>query len=415
MSVAAVKHPKFLSISGYTYLLPEERIAVYPAADRSGSKLLVYRNGAISDHKFVDLPEWLEKDDFLVFNESRVIHARLLFQKPTGSTIEILCLEPHSTHDPALALAAYGSCEWKVLVGNLKRWKDPVLTLSINTPDGQLQLNAELTGNSDEAKTVRFTYDAHRTFSEVIECAGKIPLPPYLNRTAEAIDEDRYQTVYAKSEGSVAAPTAGLHFTPEVLGALQTKGIRQSFVTLHVGAGTFRPVKAERMGDHQMHEETIIVHQQTIRDLLQQLKQQEASARGKIIAVGTTATRTLESLYWFGVMLANGEAHPKHLEQWYPYENPSSLSAAEALNLLLNHLEENSLQEFRGSTGILIAPGYGFKIVDALVTNFHQPDSTLLLLVAAFVGEDWRRIYQHALENGYRFLSYGDSSLLFRG
>ena len=406
--------PKDLSITGYTYELPDDKIASHPLAERSSSKLLVYQHGEISDRQFSELPELLSDENLLIFNQSRVIHARLLFTKATGSVIEILCLEPFPAAPPAKALEAIGSSEWKVMIGNLKRWKEPVITLSIETGNGTIQLSAQITGQIGDSWTVRFTYDDRYTFSEIIEHAGKIPLPPYLHREAEASDEVRYQTVYAKEKGSVAAPTAGLHFTEALLDELQQKGVRTSFVSLHVGAGTFKPVKAATMQDHLMHEECIQIDRQTITTLLQHFENKKPNTKTGIVAVGTTAMRTLESLYWLGVKFFKKDKPALSLGQWYPYENTTELTAMESIQQVLQYMDEYELDQLNASTGILIAPGYEFKMVCGLITNFHQPGSTLILLVTAFIGENWRNIYHHALSNNYRFLSYGDSSLLLR-
>lgn len=414
--MTSYKDPRSIAIRDYTYTLPDERIAKYPLAERDSSKLLVYQSGNITDDHFFNLPDRLNEGDLVVFNETKVIHARLIFRKATGSTIEILCLEPNDIPEPAVALQQIGKCEWKVMIGNRKRWKESFQEMLINAGEKNFRLKAEIVGDENTSAVVRFSWDAAISFAEVIELAGKIPLPPYFDREPEREDEERYQTVYAKYEGSVAAPTAGLHFTARVLDALLSKNINLSYVTLHVGAGTFRPVKAEVMAGHDMHEERIVVSAGMIEKLIDVFRQRKSSGK-KIVAVGTTSMRTLESLYWLGVKLHLQHDENKNLalEQWFPYENHEcELSQEVALRALLNHLNKNNLQNLIATTGILIAPGYEFKIVDTLITNFHQPDSTLLLLVAAFVGEDWRKIYDHALANNYRFLSYGDSSLLLR-
>jgi len=400
-----------ISIRDFTYQLPDERIAKFPLERRDASKLLVYQDGMIADRIFSDLPQLLAKGDRLVFNETRVIHARLLFTKPTGGVIEILCLEPHGVSDPAIALAQRGSSEWTAMIGNLKRWKDPVIELNVKGPLEEFRLTAQLTGSANDARVVRFEWDNDYTFAEVIEFAGKLPIPPYLHRDAEASDEERYQTVYARQAGSVAAPTAGLHFTEEVFTELSKKDITHTFVTLHVGAGTFRPVKAETMGGHDMHEERILISRDAIADLLATVTGKRGS---RIVAVGTTSLRTLESLYWIGSTLPESTGKEISLGQWQPYESVSGPSPAAALENILKQLDATGSNVLSATTKLLVAPGYRFKLVDALITNFHQPDSTLLLLVAAFVGGDWRKIYDHALSHDYRFLSYGDSSLLIR-
>lgn len=413
--------PRHIAIRDYSYSLPDDRIANYPLEERDASKLLVYREGSIHDTTFLSLPEFLSSGDLLVFNETKVIHARLIFKKPTGSTIEILCLEPHDMPDPAVALRQQGSCTWKVMIGNRKRWKEAYQELMVDKGDGSsFALRATIYGEETTGPLVQFSWEENITFAEVIELAGKIPLPPYFKREPETSDEERYQTVYARHDGSVAAPTAGLHFTPRVLDALAKKNIDTTFVTLHVGAGTFRPVKSELLEDHVMHEERIVVSRTSILRLLRILEEKNdrpADVTGKIVAVGTTSMRTLESLYWMGVKLLSQEEldKPLTIDQWYPYEKrESAIPPAIALNAIADYLAEHQLSQLVATTGIIIAPGYTFRMVDVLITNFHQPDSTLLLLVAAFTGPDWRRIYDHALANAYRFLSYGDSSVLFR-
>lgn len=400
---------KTISIRDYTYELPESRIAKFPLEQRDASKLLVYREGQISDHTFAELTQFLSSGDRLVFNETRVIHARLLFKRETGSVIEILCLEPAGMPDPAIALSQRGSSDWKVMVGNLKRWKEPVLTLEVIGPEKSFMLHASLIPSSSEGRTVRFEWDPEYSFAEVIVWAGKLPIPPYLDRDAVAEDEIRYQTVYARNEGSVAAPTAGLHFTANTFAALEQKNINCSFVTLHVGAGTFLPVKSATMEGHDMHEERIVVSKEAIIELLNSV-----DAGSNIVAVGTTSLRTLESLYWIGVVLSEGVHQELRVEQWTPYEKSSGLRPVDALREILKHLEKTGGKTLTATTKLMVASGYKFRMVNALITNFHQPDSTLLLLVAAFAGADWRRIYDHALQHEYRFLSYGDSSLLYR-
>lgn len=398
-------NPRHLSIESFTYDLPEQKIAFHPLEERSASKLLVYQNGGIEESTFQRIGQWLRPGDRLVFNETKVIHARLRFQRPTGSVIEILCLEPADRLDPSIALQQQGRSSWKVMIGNRKRWKEPLLTLAFTLAKETMTLTAECTGE----EVVTFTWDDRYTFSEVIEAVGKLPLPPYLNRDAEEQDEVRYQTVYAKHDGSVAAPTAGLHFTDALLDELNKNGIRFSSLTLHVGAGTFKPVKSETMEGHSMHEEKIVVSRTTVVELMDQLKNSE-----RIIAVGTTSLRTLESLYWMGVKSMTGD-NPSLLEQWFAYDYSDPLpTSIEALSSLLNFMEERNLSSFEAFTRLLISPGFRFHIADGLITNFHQPGSTLLLLVAAWTGGDWRAIYDFALNANFRFLSYGDSSLLFR-
>jgi S-adenosylmethionine:tRNA ribosyltransferase-isomerase len=400
--------PKEIRSELYTYELPDERIAKYPLEQRDASRLLVYQDGKTIDQHFTDLPAWLEPGDLLVFNRTKVIHARLLFEKPTGGIIEIFCLEPFDQPDPAIALQQRGSAVWKVLVGNLKRWKEPILRMeNAEDPDGSV-LEAELAGKQDETLLVKFTWKQDKTFAEMIEAFGRLPIPPYLDRDAEESDELRYQTVYADREGSVAAPTAGLHFTTDVFDALEQRGVKTSFVTLHVGAGTFRPLKAETVGGHVMHEERIVIDRITIDGLIGQLQ-----TGGRIVAVGTTSLRTLESLYWLGTAALNG-GNISFVDQWDPYLSlKQEVTAVEALESLLDRLQASGKEQLEATTRMIIVPGYAFRLVDALVTNFHQPSSTLLLLVAAFTGPVWKDIYAHALQQDYRFLSYGDSSLLF--
>ncbi|MFM7216539.1 MAG: S-adenosylmethionine:tRNA ribosyltransferase-isomerase [Bacteroidota bacterium] len=401
--------PKEIRSADYTYALPDERIARFPLEERDASKLLVYEQGSMNDLRFTDLPSRLESGDLLVFNRTKVIHARLLFQRPTGSIIEIFCLEPHDQPDPALALQQRGASVWKVLVGNLKRWKEPTLQMNCGEGASSIRLTAELTGKLEDALLVRFSWNEDKTFAEVIESCGRLPIPPYLGRDAEASDELRYQTVYADREGSVAAPTAGLHFTQRIFDELRLRNIQQSFVTLHVGAGTFRPLKSETVGEHAMHDERIVIDKKNIETLLQQVRHGK-----RIVAVGTTSLRTLESLYWLGVSCRKGN-FKAFVDQWDPYTSPmTETSTSEALSSLLDYLNEEKKDELHATTRMIIVPGYRFRLVDAIITNFHQPSSTLLLLVAAFVGPDWKEIYRHALNQGYRFLSYGDSSLLTR-
>jgi len=403
--------PRQLSIHDYTYQLPPERIAPEPLPQRDQSRLLVSRGGELTDRIFQDLPAELPADALLVFNDTKVVRARLFCQKLTGGVIELFCLEPVAPHraiEPAMQQT--GECVWKCLVGNGKRWKSGLVTLEFEAQGQSATLTAERQETAAEGYSlIHFRWEpAELPFAEVLRGAGHLPLPPYLNREDTAVDAVRYQTVYAAHEGAVAAPTAGLHFSNEVLADLAQRGIPSVRVTLHVGAGTFQPVKAERMEGHAMHGEPISVSAAVLRQLLNH-------APRPIIAVGTTSLRTLESLYWLGVQAAeeklSAEAVP-HVDQWQPYEPGSSLSTTEALTALLNYLAAQHLDTLHATTQLLIAPGYQFRIMQGLITNFHQPESTLLLLVAALVGPDWQRVYEHALANGYRFLSYGDSSLL---
>ena len=387
---------KSLSIADFDYPLPDDRIAKYPLKERDHSKLLHYNGGEISEARFYDLPDLLPEDALLVINDTRVIRARLVFHRVTGSRIEVFCLDPEEPKLYELSLSARHSCVWHCLVGNAKKWKEPVL--SITLPDGET-FSAERI--DPERGFVRFSWTGDATFGEMLDRLGELPIPPYLGRDTEESDLTTYQTVYAVREGSVAAPTAGLHFTDDVLKRLQEKGIRIARLTLHVGAGTFVPVKGKTMGEHTMHSEVIRVTPETLKELYEQKK-----AGKPIVAVGTTSTRTLESLYYMGGNVLLEEDKPYHVEQWEPYgdkyDGISTLQALEALQK----------EEVLGDTRLLIEPGFRYRMVDKLITNFHQPHSTLLLLIAAFVGEDWKKIYDYALSHDFRFLSYGDSSLL---
>ena len=402
-----------IDIKEYNYPLPDDKIAKHPLSQRDACKLLVRNpDGAVSDHRFSELPELLPADSLLIYNNTRVINARLRFRKPSGALIEIFCLEPASPEDYALNFASTEGCSWHCLVGNSKRWKDGSLDGAVTLSDGRtLKLSATRTERSDAGSTIAFSWnDSSVTFSEIISAAGEIPIPPYLNRNTEDSDTDDYQTVYSRVEGSVAAPTAGLHFTDNVLSDIDRKGIGRREVTLHVGAGTFQPVKADQIGEHAMHSEFIVVSLKLIDELAGIAGRKDK----KIIAVGTTSVRTLESLYHIGCMVASGEWHGE-LPQWYPYDNSHPhLTTAEALKSLADYLRANGQQELVASTRIIIAPGYDYRIVDGMVTNFHQPQSTLLLLVSAFIGPQWHELYNHALNSDYRFLSYGDACLFFK-
>jgi S-adenosylmethionine:tRNA ribosyltransferase-isomerase len=399
------EHPKNLTIQNFRYYLPEAAVAQYPLVNRDASKLLFYKQGTISDHVFREIPDLLPAESVLVFNDTKVVQARLLFTKPTGGLIEIFCLEPVAPHtEMQQAMQQTAFCSWQCLVGNAKRWKSGPLQLQLSS--GILQ--AEQQERIADGFIIKFSWQpSELTFAEVLELAGKLPLPPYLNREVEESDKDRYQTVYAANQGAVAAPTAGLHFTEDVLVGLTQRGIKQTKVTLHVGAGTFKPVKAAAMADHPMHAEEIYVSSETIRTLQYQFPK-------PVIPVGTTSLRTLESLYWLGVLVKNNpEIQNLHVPQWFPYEAGATLpTPAAALQTLLDYLQTTHRDYLRATTQLLIAPGYFFKICSGLITNFHQPESTLLLLVSALIGDNWRKVYEHALQNQYRFLSYGDSSLL---
>ncbi|MCU0459229.1 MAG: S-adenosylmethionine:tRNA ribosyltransferase-isomerase [Bacteroidales bacterium] len=395
-----------IRIADYTYDLPQERIAKYPLPERDRSKLLVWDGNQISDRVFSEFPSLADRNSLLVFNNTRVIRARLLFRKESGATIEVFCLEPQNPSEFTMNLASGGPVEWKCLIGNLKRWKQGILE-SPFTHDGKEHiLTAERTGTAGDAFTVRFGWnESTLSFAEVLECLGHMPIPPYLGRNDEESDISAYQTTYARINGSVAAPTAGLHFTPAVLGALDKSGIERAELTLHVSAGTFRPVKSELICDHMMHTEHFYVSKATLERLRDR----------KTTAVGTTTVRTLESLYWLGTGYAEGrwpaEGIPS-VAQWEPYEKECNADPSAAIDNLLAALEKSGREILEARTDIIIVPGYRFRMVHGMITNFHQPHSTLLLLVAAFTGEAWRDIYDHALRSGYRFLSYGDSMLL---
>lgn len=405
-------NPKHIRIADYNYPLPDARIAKYPKPQRDESKLLIYSKGTISEDVFRNIPEHLPEGSLMVFNNTKVIQARLHFHKATGALIEVFCLEPHTPHDYQVNFSTTRRVTWTCLIGNLKKWKDGRLERVIRVGEKPVTLTAERIGVSGTGHEVVFDWgDDSITFSEVLEAIGELPIPPYLNRQTEESDLRTYQTVYSKVKGSVAAPTAGLHFTEQVLRAIDDKGIERNEITLHVGAGTFKPVKSDEIGGHDMHSEWIAVRRESIERLL---------AHGaECIAVGTTSVRTIESLYYIGVLLhRNPEATQDdlHVDQWMPYDYAASpelkLTAAEALQEVLDYLDRNNLPVLHTSTQIIIAPGYDYHIVRRIVTNFHQPQSTLLLLVSAFIGNDWRRVYDYALSHDFRFLSYGDSSLL---
>jgi S-adenosylmethionine:tRNA ribosyltransferase-isomerase len=404
-------HPKHLAIADFDYDLPQEKIANFPLAKRDESKLLVYRNGKIIDDVFKNITQHLPEDSVLVVNNSKVIHARILFTKSTGSTIEIFCLEPHGDFtDYATVLQANTDTTWKCFIGAAAKWKEDFLSKSILVDGQKTILQAKKIGGLDDAYIVEFSWDNPAiSFAALIEAAGNIPLPPYIKRVPIENDKASYQTIYAKKQGSVAAPTAGLHFTAEVLQQAAQKNIAQTVVTLHVGAGTFKPVKAHEMQAHIMHAEYIDVSIAAIENIKNNL--------GKIIAVGTTSTRTLETLYWLGVkIMQNKNIAELSLTQWEVYSDDlknTTITAAQALTALSNWLQEHNLSTVFMPTQILIAPSYQFRVVNLLITNFHQPKSTLLLLIAAAVGSNWKNIYTYALQHQYRFLSFGDSNLYF--
>lgn len=405
-------HPKDLSILDFTYELPDEKIARYPVAERDLSKLLIYQDHKISTTIYRALPTLLPSNTLLVFNNTKVVEARLYFQKPSGGNIEIFCLEPDDRYaDITTAMLQKKMVYWKCLVGGAKKWKEGLLSLSYTHNESEYVLHAEKIEQQQDYYIIAFHWEEINTsFADIIHAAGNLPLPPYMDREAEIEDNERYQTVYAKHDGSVAAPTAGLHFTDQLLEALSAKQIKKAFVTLHVGAGTFKPVKALTMQAHDMHAEFIDVHIDTIELLISNLS-------GNIIPVGTTSLRTIESLYWLGVKIIEDpliEISELKVEQWDPYETGTQLpSANDALTALINWLTQKNMQRLITKTRIIIAPGYQFKIIKGLITNFHQPQSTLLLLVAAITGQDWKLIYDHALNNEFRFLSYGDGCLLW--
>lgn len=387
--------PQEIKITDYTYDLPDHRIAKFPLEQRDSSKLLRYKDGQIKEFVFNQLPDLLEADTLLIYNNTRVINARLLFQKDSGAQIEVFCLEPE-TH----IQMERGQCIWTCMVGNSKKWKDEVLEIR---DEYGYSLQARLLDHSGVYRKVAFTWNGDYSFWDILEQQGQLPIPPYLHRAAVDADKETYQTVYAQHEGSVAAPTAGLHFTEKVFENLRHKGITWAELTLHVGAGTFRPVKSETMAGHDMHAEFIQVSGKTIQQIAQHKNR---------ICVGTTSLRTLETLYWFGVKILEGKAAGDILvTQWEPYELPDHYNFEQALEAIYQTIGENGMLE--GKTEILIAPGYKIRSVNAIITNFHQPESTLILLVAAVVGDEWRNIYQYALDHDYRFLSYGDSSLLY--
>lgn len=413
-----------IKIADFDYNLPDERIAKYPLPQRDKCKLLTLDpKGCVSHHTFDELPQFIPADTLMVCNNTRVINARMHFKKSTGATIEIFCLEPDCPADYAQIFQTTRSCRWVCLIGNLKRWKEPTITKEVNIEgiDSVITLSATRVASHGNAWVVEFEWDnPDVTFASIIEAAGYIPIPPYLNRQSEETDSVDYQTVYSKIKGSVAAPTAGLHFTDELFDLLRYKGVQLAELTLHVGAGTFQPVKSDTIGEHPMHTEVFTIQRALVEKLIDQL------ASGKhIVAVGTTSVRTLESLYYIGKHIAANpqiEQHQLHVTQWEAYQqSDTSISPIHSLETLLNWLDQNALASFTASTSIMIAPGYEWKIVDGIVTNFHQPQSTLLLLVSSFIDKitnewhsnqpKWRQVYDEALANQYRFLSYGDSSL----
>ena len=403
--------PRHIRISEFNYPLPDERIAKFPLPVRDQSKLLLYRHGEVSEDRFTSLPNYLPADSLMIFNNTKVIQARLHFHKETGALIEVFCLEPILPNDYALNFQQTEHTAWLCMIGNLKKWKEGKLKREMVVKGKPLTLTAERGACHGTSHWVDFRWNNPEiTFADILEVFGELPIPPYLNRNTQESDKETYQTIYSKIKGSVAAPTAGLHFTPRVLDALREKGVELEELTLHVGAGTFKPVKSEEIEGHEMHTEYISVNRSTLEKLI--------AHGGKAIAVGTTSVRTLESLYHIGVTLLNNPHATEedlHVKQWQPYETAAEtivIPAVNALQAIVTYLDRHHMETLHTSTQIIIAPGYEYKVVKTMVTNFHQPQSTLLLLVSAFLHGDWRKIYDYALTHDFRFLSYGDSSLL---
>ena len=397
-----------IKIEDYNYPLPDERIAKYPLSERDASKLLIYRNGNVSQGRFRNIAEQIPEGSVMVFNDTKVVPARLHFQRESGAHIEIFCLEPVLPEEYVTMFAVTERCRWKCIVGNVKRWKSDTLHLYNPLNDTEIEdmgLRADLVERCGETSIVEFTWKNGAPFSKVLEICGSVPIPPYLNRDTENIDLERYQTLYARFRGSVAAPTAGLHFTEDVLNEIRSRNVVTDTVCLHVGAGTFLPVKSSNVAEHTMHREPFVVTLPLLERLIDKT--------GSLVAVGTTSVRTLESLYYVGVKCIES-GKPSDVGQWEPYTREYPYTVQESLNAIADYLRANGLDELKVGTRIIIVPGYEFKLVDVLVTNFHQPQSTLLLLISAFVKGDWHNIYDFALENDFRFLSYGDSSILFR-
>jgi S-adenosylmethionine:tRNA ribosyltransferase-isomerase len=401
--------PDKISVKDFHYYLPEDKIAKYPLNKRSKSKLLIYNRGNLKKDLFANITRYLLSDHLLVFNNARVVHARLLFRKPTGALIEIFCLEPVDPPDYTSAFRNNKSVIWKCMVGNLKKWKTGRLTLDLDIKNKPVKLEAQQVNREQDYVILEICWDNQQvTFGEILEQSGKVPIPPYLKRESEEIDKHRYQTIYSKVKGSVAAPTAGLHFTDNIFEELDRKGVQRTELTLHIGVGTFRPVKTETASQHTMHVENFSVSIATLEKLI--------NMAPRIIAVGTTSVRTMESLYWLGVKMHHGRYTDKQqisLGQWEYRDLPGDLGVIQSLKEIHQYLKNSGREYLNASTQIMIAPGYSFKLTSGMITNFHLPGSSLLMLIAAFVGEDWMRIYQSALKNDFRFLSYGDSSLLF--
>lgn len=398
-----------IRISDFYYNLPDEKIAKYPLQNRDDSKILIFENKEISESKFSNLVELLPEDSLMIFNNSKVVPARLIFKKESGANIEIFCLEPDFPVEYNTSFAATECCSWVCVVGNSKKWKKGYVTFNDNGDKhlADYQFKAKVLKKTGDKFIIEFSWISGIPFSELMEHCGKIPIPPYLKREAEATDTERYQTLYARHRGSVAAPTAGLHFTDEVLRKIENKGIDKAELCLHVGAGTFLPVKSELIKDHNMHSEPFTVSEELLVKLLNQDKKK------KIIAVGTTSTRCLESLYYLGIHCIEF-GYPSSVSQWEPYDREYQYTLEESLSALREWMKSNGKTNIEAKTMIIIVPSFKFRIVDVLITNFHQPKSTLLLLISAFIGEEWRRVYDYSLANNFRFLSYGDSSILFR-
>lgn len=391
-------------INLYAYELPDSKIAKYPLEHRDLSKLLVYNKGNIEHNTFLNLDRYIFENDTMVFNNTKVIQARLHFYKSTGAKIEIFCLEPVKPSDYVLAFQQVQKVTWKCIVGNAKKWKNDILKQKVFVNRTEIELIAKKLNDTGNTRAIEFSWNNPTiSFGEIIDRFGKTPIPPYLNRDSENIDKDRYQTVYSKLKGSVAAPTAGLHFTNRVFDQLKTKKVNIEEITLHVGAATFTPVKTETINHHEMHTEHFMVHQSTLFHLLNS---------NRVTAVGTTSVRTLESIYWLGVKIIKTGTLDLKVDQWEVYELPKNIKKQEALKALITYMTKNRLETLHAATQIMIVPSYAFKMTDTLITNFHQPKSTLLLLIAAFIGNDWKRVYDYALKNDFRFLSYGDSSIL---
>jgi S-adenosylmethionine:tRNA ribosyltransferase-isomerase len=402
--------PQEILIEDYNYLLPQEYIAKFPLEKRDEAKLLVFNKKEIKEDVFKNLPNLLSKDTLLVCNDTKVVYARLFFQKESGSKIEVFCLEPIQPNDIQLAFNQTKEVKFKCLIGNNKKWKQGLLSREEDIDGEKITLNVERLEPQEDTWIVNFTWNGNKSFAEIMERFGVIPLPPYLNRKAEENDKKDYQTIYATFDGSVAAPTAGLHFTKKTFKDLEEKGIKTSFVTLHVGAGTFKPVTSEKIGEHIMHTEKITIKKEVIENLLSYIDKQ-------IICIGTTSVRTIESLYWYGVQIINdkGKFSEIDVKQWQPYEKEQNISAKESLMAILDMMNKENINHIFGQTQLIIAPSYEYKIIKGMVTNFHQPKSTLLLLVAAMIGDKWKEVYEFAKEKHFRFLSYGDACLFYKG